>query len=104
MTCLTCCCFIDQQFYVLNIFNGGQPLSEGELVAQLERITNGSDSSEEAVGVLTAAERTFWAKQRKRLLRGTVANKQTNKKTCKLSIQKGHLVKFTEHFDNLGSW
>lgn len=46
-------------------------MTEGELVAQLEKITNSSDSPEEPVGVLTSAERTFWAKQRKRLLRGT---------------------------------
>ena len=81
-SCLTRCCFIDQQFYVLNIFNGSQPLSEGELVAQLERITNSSDSCEEAVGVLTAAERTFWAKQRKRLLRGTKCKQKIVRECC----------------------
>lgn len=57
------------EFYILNLFNGSQPLSEGELVAQLEKITNNSEPPEEPVGVLTSAERTFWAKQRKRLLR-----------------------------------
>lgn len=57
------------EFYILNLFNGSQLLTEGELVAQLEKITNSSDPPEEPVGVLTSAERTFWAKQRKRLLR-----------------------------------
>jgi len=53
------------------VFNGSQPLSEGEIVAQLEKLINSSAPSEEPVGVLTGAERTFWSKQRKRLLRGT---------------------------------
>lgn len=57
------------EFYILNVFHGSQPLSEGELVAQLEKITNSSDPPEEALGVLTGTERTFWAKQRKRLLK-----------------------------------
>lgn len=60
------------QFYVLNVFHGSHLLSEGQLVAQLEKIlNNASEPLEEPVGVLTAANRTVWAKQRKRLLRGT---------------------------------
>ncbi|XP_068735255.1 carnitine O-acetyltransferase-like isoform X1 [Montipora capricornis] len=57
------------EFYILNVYDGSRPLSEGELAAQLERITSSSNTSpsEEAVGVLTGANRTFWAKQRKRM-------------------------------------
>ena len=69
--CFIVCFALFYQFYVLNVFNGGQPLSEGEIVAQLEKLINSSTPSEEPVGVLTGAERTFWSKQRKRLLRGT---------------------------------
>ena len=62
------------QFYVLNVYDGSEPLSEGEIAAQLEKIINNSDPepSEEAVGILTGAERTFWAKQRKRMLKGNL--------------------------------
>lgn len=63
------------------MFHGSQPLSEGELVAQLEKITNSSDPPEEALGVLTGTERTFWAKQRKRLLKGTGYNYVQNNLT-----------------------
>lgn len=57
------------EFYVLNVFNGSQLLSEGELVTQMEKIINNSEPSLEAVGVLTSANRTVWARQRKRLLK-----------------------------------
>ena len=36
----------------------------------MEKILNNSEPPEEAVGVLTSADRTIWAKQRKRLLKG----------------------------------
>ena len=68
----------------MNLFNGSQLLTEGELVAQLEKITNSSDPPEEPVGVLTSAERTFWAKQRKRLLRGTCTTCAILKKNVRL--------------------
>ncbi|XP_015765594.1 PREDICTED: carnitine O-acetyltransferase-like isoform X2 [Acropora digitifera] len=60
-----------KEFYVLNVYDGSEPLSEGQIAAQLEKIINNSDPepSEEAVGILTGAERTFWAKQRKRMLK-----------------------------------
>ena len=68
--------FSFSQFYILNVYDGSRPLSEGELAAQLERITSSSNTniSEEAVGVLTGANRTFWAKQRKRMRQGNACN------------------------------
>lgn len=65
------------QFYVLNVFDGSRLLSEGELVTQLEKILNNSEPQEEPVGILTTADRTVWAKQRKRLLKGTYFNLYT---------------------------
>lgn len=59
----------NNEFYVLNVYNGNQLLSEGELVTQMEKILHNSEAPEEAVGVLTSADRTIWAKQRKRLLK-----------------------------------
>ena len=52
------------------MFDGSRLLSEGELVTQLEKIVNNSEPQEEPVGILTTADRTVWAKQRKRLLKG----------------------------------
>lgn len=57
------------QFYILNVFDGSRLLSEGELVTQLGKILNNSEPQEEPVGILTTADRTVWAKQRKRLLK-----------------------------------
>ena len=59
-----------KQFYILNVFDGSRLLGEGELVTQLEKIINNSEPQEEPVGILTTADRTVWAKQRKRLLKG----------------------------------
>ena len=65
-----CLNILFEQFYVLNVFDGTRFLSEGELVTQMEKIINNSEPREEPVGVLTSANRTVWAKQRKRLLKG----------------------------------
>ena len=68
---MNCCLnILFEQFYVLNVFDGSRFLSEGELVTQMEKIINNSEPREEPVGVLTSANRTVWAKQRKRLLKG----------------------------------
>ena len=52
------------------MFDGSRLLSEGELVTQLEKILHNSEPQEEPVGILTTADRSVWAKQRKRLLKG----------------------------------
>ena len=65
-----CITILFEQFYILNVFDGSRLLSEEELVTQLEKILNNSEPQEEPVGILTTADRTVWAKQRKRLMKG----------------------------------
>ena len=65
-----CIHILFEQFYTLNVFDGSRLLSEGQLVSQLEKIVNNSEPQEEPVGILTTADRTVWAKQRKRMLKG----------------------------------
>ena len=65
-----CIHILFEQFYILNVFDGSRLLSEGQLVSQLEKIVNNSEPQEEPVGILTTADRTVWAKQRKRMLKG----------------------------------
>ena len=65
-----CVNILFEQFYILNVFDGSRLLSEGELVTQLEKILSNSEPQEEPVGILTTADRSVWAKQRKRLLKG----------------------------------
>ena len=76
------CVILFQQFYVLNVFHGSQPLSEGELLSQLEKIINNCEPLEEPVGVLTSTDRTLWAKQRKRMLRGELTHRSSQVPGC----------------------
>lgn len=59
------------QFYKMVVYgNGGQPLSDGDFVKQLQMIVeDDSPIDQQPVGVLTAEDRTFWAKHRKQILK-----------------------------------
>ena len=49
----------------------GQPLSDGDFVRQLQMIVeDDSPTDQHPVGILTAEDRTFWAKHRKQILKG----------------------------------
>ena len=52
------------------MYNGHNILSEGELVAQLEKVVKNTEPIEEPVGVLTSDDRTFWGKTRRQMMRG----------------------------------
>ena len=52
------------------MYDGHNILSEGELVAQLEKVVKNTEPLEEPVGVLTSDDRTFWGKTRRKMMRG----------------------------------
>jgi len=54
--------------------SGGKPLSESELLTQLTKVVANDEPLEHPVGVLTAADRTFWADQRNELSKGITSS------------------------------
>lgn len=53
-------------------YPNGNPLSEGDLMAQLLTIVQNTDPLEEPVGVLGTTDRTSWAHERKTLEKGKI--------------------------------
>jgi len=85
------------------VFDGSRLLSEGELVSQLEKILNNSEPQEEPVGILTTADRSVWAKQRKRLLKGAYFTLHTihNSYTHVICINKDRAPIMYNYYDRL---
>ena len=58
------------QFYVMDIYRNGQPMPESELLYQLVKIRDSTQTREFPVGILTSDGRTQWANARQRLIKG----------------------------------
>ena len=63
------------QFFTLDVYNSdGSPLSEDQLLTQLQKICDSSSqSSEEPVGILTSQDRNVWGKAYLELIKGKLS-------------------------------
>ena len=54
----------------MDVYRNGQPMPESELLGQLMKIRNSSQTREFPIGILTTDGRTQWANARQRLMKG----------------------------------